>query len=322
VALMRRRSVVAALLGLAATPAFAQPTTSPRIGVLMFSPLTEAAKARFRAGLRKFGYVEGTSATVVWRSAEGRADRTAALAAELVQQRVDVIVAEFTPSVRAARGATTTIPIVMAPAGDPVATGLVASLARPGGNVTGVNNIATGLSGKRLELLREAIPRLARVGLLIHGSDPLDREFVDETRAAATAAGVALDVASVPRPADLDQVLAGMAKARVGAVVVPGNLPLPYRETAAAALRHKLPTISLFESFPDAGGLMSYGPSQADIQERAAGYVDRILRGAKPGDLPVESPTRFELVVNLATAKALGIAVPRALALRADRVIE
>jgi putative ABC transport system substrate-binding protein len=314
----------ALLLALAATTALAQaPAPSvPKIGVLMFAPLTDAAQARFRQGLRKFGYLEGGNVVVLWRSAEGRADRTTALAAELARERVDVIVAEFTPSVRAARAATTSIPIVMAPAGDPVATGLVASLARPGGNITGVTNVASGLSGKRLELLREAIPRLSRVGLLIHGADPLDREFVDETRAAAASAGIALEVASVPRSGDLDAALTRMAKARVGAVIVPGNLPVAYRETAAAALRHKLATISLFEPFPEAGGLMSYGPSMADIQERAAGYVDRILKGAKPADLPVESPTRVGLVINLSTARALGLAIPQSLALRADRVIE
>lgn len=294
----------------------------PRIGVLIFTPMTTAAQDAFREGLRSHGYVEGQNVLVEWRWAEGRMDLAQAVAAEFVRLKVSVIVAEFTPAVQAAKNATHTIPIVMAPAGDPVASGLVASLARPGGNVTGLSNIAAELSGKRFELLRELIPGVARVGLLIHGADPLDKTFVDETQTAAAKAGIQLHVASVPRPEDLDAALSGMISEQVGAVIVQGNLPVPLREIAQSALRHRLPSMSLLSQFPEAGGLMSYGASLIDIRRRAATYVDKILKGAKPADLPVESPTTFELVINRTTARFLGLAVPASVLLRADRVIE
>lgn len=294
----------------------------PRIGVLIFTPMTTAAQDAFREGLRSHGYVEGQNVLVEWRWAEGRMDLAQAVAAEFVRLKVSVIVAEFTPAVQAAKNATHTIPIVMAPAGDPVASGLVASLARPGGNVTGLSNIAAELSGKRFELLRELIPGVARVGLLIHGADPLDKTFVDETQTAAAKAGIQLHVASVPRPEDLDAALSGMIREQVGAVIVQGNLPVPLREIAQSALRHRLPSMSLLSQFPEAGGLMSYGASLIDIRRRAATYVDKILKGAKPADLPVESPTTFELVINRTTARFLGLAVPASVLLRADRVIE
>jgi putative ABC transport system substrate-binding protein len=210
----------------------------------------------------------------------------------------------------------------MASAGDPVATGLVASLSRPGGNVTGFTNLASELSGKRLELLREIIPGLKRVGLLMHGADPLDRAFEAETRTAATKAGVELDIRKVPRPEELEPALSVMTKERVGAVIVLGNLPVPVQETARLAVQHRLPTISLLNQFAEAGGLMSYGASVSDIRRRAASLVDRILKGAKPADLPVEQPTKFELVVNRKTARALGITIPPSVLLQADRVIE
>jgi ABC-type uncharacterized transport system substrate-binding protein len=210
----------------------------------------------------------------------------------------------------------------MASAGDPVATGLVASLSHPGGNVTGFTNLASELSGKRLELLREIIPGLKRVGLLLHGADPLDRAFEAETRTAATKAGVELDIRKVPRPEELEPALSVMTKERVGAVIVLGNLPVPVQETARLAVQHRLPTISLLNQFAEAGGLMSYGASVSDIRRRAASLVDRILKGAKPADLPVEQPTKFELVVNRKTARALGITIPPSVLLQADRVIE
>jgi putative tryptophan/tyrosine transport system substrate-binding protein len=294
----------------------------PRIGVLMFTPMTKAFQEGFRQGLREHGYVEGQSIVVEWRSAEGRTDRANALAAELVRLKVDVIVAEFTPAVQAAKSATQTIPIVMAPAGDPVATGLVASLARPGGNITGFSNIAAELSGKRLELLRELVPGLARVGLLIHGADPLDKAFVEETQAAAAKARIRLHIVSVARPEDLDAAFSAMTKERVGAVIVPGNLPVPAPQTARLAVRYRLPSISPLNSFAGSGGLMSYGANLTDIQRRAAGHVDRILKGARPADLPVERPTKFELVINRKTGKTLGITFPASMLLRVDQVIE
>jgi putative ABC transport system substrate-binding protein len=321
-----RRWFIVALTGwlLVVSPAAAQQPAGqpPRIGVLVFTPMASVVQEGFRNGLREHGYVEGRNILVEWRSAEGRIDRAKALAAELVQLKVSVIVAEFTPAVQAAKNATQTIPIVMASAGDPVATGLVASLARPGGNVTGISNIAAELSGKRFDLLREVLPGLTRVGLLIQGADPLDKSFVDGTRAAASSAGIQLEVATVSRREALDAALSRMAKLHVGAVLVPANIPVSGHEIAEAALRHRLPSISLVSQFPEAGGLMSYGASLIDIRRRAIAYVDKILKGAKPADLPVERPTIFELVMNLKTARALGLAVPPSLLLRADRVIE
>jgi putative ABC transport system substrate-binding protein len=301
----------------------AQPSRDmPRIGVLVFTPMAPAVQDGFRQGLRDHGYVEGRNIVVEWRSAEGRTDRAKAMAAELVRLKVNVIVAEFTPAVQAAKDATSTIPIVMAPAGDPVAMGLVASLARPGGNVTGLSNVAAELSGKRFELLRDFLPGVARVGLLINGTDPLDKAFVDATRAAASSAGIQLHVAAVPRAEDLEAALSGMTEAGARAVIVPGNLPIPAGLIAQSIQRHRLPSISLLSQFPEAGGLMSYGASPNDIRRRAVAYVDRVLKGASPADLPVERPTTFELVINRKTATALGLSLPPSLVLRADRVIE
>lgn len=294
----------------------------PRIGVLVFTPMAKSVQDGFRQGFREHGYVEGQNVLIEWRSAEGRTDRADAMAAELVRLKVNVIVAEFTPAVQAAKKATQTIPIVMASAGDPVATGLVASLARPGGNVTGLSNIAAELSGKRFELLRELLPGITRVGLLVHGADPLDKSFVQGTQAAASSAGIELHVATVPRREDLEPALSGLTKAGVGAVIVPANLPVPAQQIAESAQRHRLPSISLVSHFPESGGLMSYGASLIDIRRRSVTYVDRILKGAKPGDLPVERPTTFELVINRKTAQALGMSVPPSMIVRADRVID
>lgn len=285
----------------------------PRIGVLMFTPGTKAFQEAFRQGLREHGYVEGQNIAVEWRSAEGSIARANALAAELVRLKVGLIVAELTPAVQAAKQATHAIPIVMAPAGEPVATGLVASLAHPGGNITGFSNIAAELSGKRLELLREIVPDLARVGMLIHGADPLDKLFVEQTQAAAARNSIHLQIARVPRPEDLDTAFSAMTKERVGAVIVMGNLPVASQQIAQLAVRYRLPTISPLQEFANSGGLMSYGANLPDIQRRAVGHVDRILKGANPSDLPVERPTKFELVLNRKTANILGIKLPRSI---------
>jgi putative ABC transport system substrate-binding protein len=322
----RRRFLLTSLAGALAAPLVleAQRTAGPlpRIGVLLFLPMTRAAQDDFRRGFHEHGYVEGRNLLVEWRSAEGSTDRAGALALEIVQRKVSVIVAEFTPAIRAAKNATPTIPIVMASAGDPVATGLVASLARPSGNVTGFTNAAAELSGKRLELLREVVPGLKNVGLLIHGGDPLDGAFVDETRSAAARTGIDVHVRSVPRPEDLDGVLSAMREHQNGAVIVLANLPVPARQVAQSALRYRLASISVLNDFVEEGGLMSYGASVGDIRRRAVGYVDKILKGAKPAELPVERPTKFELVINLKTAKALGLTIPPSLLARADQVLE
>ncbi|MCW5637559.1 MAG: ABC transporter substrate-binding protein [Rubrivivax sp.] len=318
---MRRRPVLAAGAAAVCCASFAQGSREPRIGVITWMPQPMVFRKEFLEGMREFGWEEGRNLRIDWRAADARAERVDALVAELIELNVDVIVAEFTPVAMAARKATATIPIVMAPAGDPVSTGLVASLARPGGNVTGLSNIAAELAGKRLELLQQAVPGLTRVGLLVYGRDPLDRSFVDSTREAAAAAGLRLHLAEVPTAADLDRAFASLRGAGVAAAVVPGNLPAEPARAAELALRQRLPTIGVISNWPLHGGLMAYAPNLADLQRRAAGYVDRLLRGAKPQDLPVEQPTRFELVLNGRTARALGMNLPQSLLLRADKVI-
>ena len=322
----RRRFLLAVGLSFFAAPvaAGAQQARSslPRIGVLIFTPITPASQDAFREGLKEHGYVEGQNIVVDWRSAAGSPERADAAAAELIGLKVNVIVAEFTPAIQAAKKASQTIPIVMASAGDPVGARLVASLARPGGNITGFSNMAAELSGKRFELLRELVPGLTHVGLLIHGGDQLDKTFVEQTQAAAINTGIQLTVARVPQPESLDAAFGALTKARVGAVLVQANLPVPMARTAQAAQRHRLPSMSLVSQYPEAGGLVSYGANRADILRRTVGYVDRILKGAKPADMPVERPTKFELVINLKTATELGLAIPPSLRLQADRAIE
>jgi len=292
----------------------------PRVGVLTFTEMTPALQEAFRHGLRDHGYVEGQNILVEWRAAEGQPNRARALALELVQLKVDIIVANLTPAVQAAKDATSTIPIVMASAGDPVGTGFVASLARPGGNITGMTGISAELSGKRIELLRELIPGLTRVGLMVNASNPFAKSLVGETQVAAKKAGIQLNVVDVRRPQDVDAAFSGLTKQHVGAVIVDGALTA--WQAAELAARHRLPSVSNQRQFVESGGLMFHGARFADVHRRAASYVDRILKGAKPGDLPVEQPTRFELVINLRTAKALGLTVAPSLLLRADQVIE
>jgi putative ABC transport system substrate-binding protein len=317
-----RWAAVVLLLLVAALVAEAQPQVGKvsRIGVLTFTEMTAALQEAFRQGLRDHGYVEGQNVLVEWRAAEGRPDRAKALAMELVQLKVDVIVANLTPAVQAAKDATSTIPIVMASAGDPVGTGFVASLARPGGNITGLTGISAELSGKRIELLRELIPGLARVGLLVNASNPFAKPFVAETQAAARRAGVQLHVEDVRGPQQIGAAFSALTKRRVGGVIVDGALTA--WQAAELAVQHRLPAVSNQRQFVDSGGLMSHGARFADVHRRAASYVDKILKGARPGDLPVERPTQFELVINLRTAKALGLTIAPSLLLRADQVIE
>ena len=318
---MNRRRLVLALA--AALPsAHAQLTgRTARIGVITWAPQSDSFQVALRQGLRELGWEEGKNIQIEWRAANARSEQVDRLAAELVGLGVEVIVAEFTPAVLAARRATDSIPIVMAPAGDPVSSGLVVSLARPGGNVTGLSNVAPELAGKRLELLLEAVPALSKVGLLVFGRDPLDKSFIESTRGAATAIGMTLQVVEVPTAADIDQAFATLLAQGVTGAIVPGNLPSTPARTAAAAIHNRLPTIGVVGDYPVQGGLMAYAPNLPELRRRSAAYVDRILRGAKPQDLPVEQPQRFELVINSATAQALGMRVSRALLLRADRVI-
>ena len=319
-----RLAAVVLLLLVAAlvTEAQQQAGKVPRIGVLTFTQMTAALQEAFRQGLLDHGYVEGQNIVVEWRAAEGRPDRAKALAVELARLNVDVIVANLTPAVQAAKDATSTIPIVMASAGDPVGTGFVASLARPGGNITGMTGISAELSGKRLELLRELIPGLTRVGLLINATNPFAKTLVDETQVAAKRTGVRLYVVDVRRPQEIDAAFLAMTKQRAGAVIVDGALTAPAWQAAELAVRHRLPSVSNQRQFVDSGGLMFHGAQFADVYRRAASYVDKILKGAKPGTLAVEQPTRFELAINLRTSKALGLTVAPSLLLRADQVIE
>jgi putative tryptophan/tyrosine transport system substrate-binding protein len=319
----RRRFLLMSLAGALASPLTAaaqQKGKVPRIGVLAFTEISGALQEGFREGLREHGYTEGANIVVEWRAAEGRRERATALAAELVQLNVDVIVANLTPAVLAAKNATRTIPIVMASAGDPVGTGFVASLARPGGNITGMTGISAQLAGKRLELLRELAPGLTRVGLLMNGANPFAKPLVEETQVAAKKTGVHLHVADVRRAQDVEAAFAAMTKHRVGAVIVDGALTA--WQAADRAAQHRLPSVSNQRQFVDSGGLMFHGAQLGETLRRAASYVDKILKGAKPADLPVEQPTKFEFIINLKTAKALGLTIPPSLLLRADQLIE
>lgn len=278
----------------------------------------------FRQGLADLGYVEGKTIVIEWRLAEADESRLAPLARELVAQKVDVIVAAGTSSILAAKQATTTIPIVMANPGDPVATGIVRSLARPGGNVTGVTNLSPEMAGKRLELLKEAIPRLTSA-VVFRNPDKAEQtlEF-QELQRASQVLGVRLHVVDVRAAGDFRRVEAGSLRGRAEALVGLGDsFTFAHRgELIEAAEKSDLPAIYGSREFVDAGGLMSYGPNLPDLFRRSASYVDKILKGTKPGDLPIEQPSRFELVVNRRAELLLGLSLPRAFLLRADDIIE
>lgn len=318
------RSALLFLLALlaAASGAHGQERGRPLIGFLTSTEVTPGVRAAFVAGLREHGYAEGKSIEVLWRSAEGKDDSARRLAQELVGRKVRVLVTVLTPAARAAKEATRDIPVVMAFAGDPVATGLVSSLARPGGNITGISGNSAETSGKRVELLLEAIPGLKSIGLLILGSDPFAKPFVAEMEPAVRKLGVQMRVADVRTPEQIDAVMGDLKKRGVQAVIVQGALTGPSWRAAEHALRHKMPSLSPQGRFAEDGGMMSHGANLPAAVRRSAFYVDRILRGAKAGDMPIEQPTRFELVINARTARALGIALPPALLTRADRVIE
>jgi putative ABC transport system substrate-binding protein len=298
----------------------------PRVGVLLLASLAARPQQweAFRQGLREHGYVEGQSILIDFRSAEGKLERLAELAAELVQAKADVIVASGTESTQAAQKATATIPIVMSNTGDPVGAGIVANLARPGGNVTGLSLLATELSAKRLGLLKEALPRLARVAVLWNPNNASVTLKFKETETAARVLGLQLQSLQVQRPADLEGAFQAAAHARADALVTADDQLLSAQrvQIVSLAMRYRLPVASEFREFAAAGGLMSYGPSLTDLARRAATYVDKILKGAKPGDLPVEQPTKFELLIKLKTAKALGLTIPQTLLQRADQMIE
>lgn len=320
---MNRREAVFGLVGMGASVfssgPLAQRSGMRTIGVLGTVNL-EPSLGFVRERLRELGYVEGRNLQVVIRTAPEKQEAIAAAAAELVALAPEVIVTFLTPATRAAKKATATIPIVMASSGDPVATGLVASLARPGGNVTGVASTTSEVSGKMLELLREIRPALRSVGILANAGDPFTATFVKGIESAGGSLGVSIHAAMVRVPADYDAAYAGWRAARIDAVIFQPSLPRG--QAISLALAHRLIAISPNRQFVEAGGLLSYAANTQERCRAAAAYVDRILKGAKPADLPIEQPSRFELVVNLATAKALGITIPRSLLLRADDVIQ
>lgn len=322
-----RLSSLAVILSLILAPLVAgaqQPAKVPRIGVLLSgSPATSKFLVdTFVQALRDLGYVEGQSVILEHRWAEGKVDRMPDLAAELVHLKVDVLVVGGTPATRAARQATGTIPIVVWGAADLVRSGLVASLARPGGNVTGFVDLSPELGGKRLELLRDMIPRLTRVAIL--WSPPDSPSQLPEIEAAARAVGVQLQLVEVRAPDQFQRAYATISRERANALVIvqSGFMRFHRRQLLDLAIRSRLPMVCEASEWAPDGCLVAYGPDRADAIRRAAGLVDRILKGANPGDLPIEQPRKFHLVINLKTAKALGLTIPQSVLLRADHVIE
>jgi putative ABC transport system substrate-binding protein len=317
---------VALALALASAPppsAARQPREIPRIGMLYAAALRGSAlDLAFRQGLREAGWRDGENATIDFRSAGGRYERLPELAAELVRLKPHVIFAPAEPAVRAVSKATSTIPIVMAAVDfDPIERGFIASIAKPGGNITGLFLRQIELSGKRLELVRETVPGTSRIAVLF---DSAGRFQLRETENVARSSGVRLHALQVSTPSDIDRAVRTAARERAGALIVLAS-PLTYVEReriATLAMKHRLPTISPFSELTDAGGLMSYGASLAEVFRQAARHADRILKGARPATLPVEQPTRFEMAVNLKTAKALGLTIPQTVLILADKVIQ
>jgi putative ABC transport system substrate-binding protein len=305
----------------------AQPAAKhARIGVLSVSSPSDVARwhLAFRQGLANLGWVEGTNISIEYRYAEGRIECLPDLAADLVRLRLDAIVTGLNTDAQAAQKATRTIPIVMASPADPVGTGLVASLARPGGNITGLTSISPELAGKRLELLKEVVPKLSKVAVLWNPQGRISTLSWNEIQRPARELSVELHSLEVQSPHDLDKAVVHAARVRAGALVV---MPDPVfvtnlKRIADLAAKSRLPSIYNLSEFVAAGGLASYGPDQSDLFRRAAVFVDRILKGAKPADLPIEQPTKFELVINLKTAKALGLTIPPSVLARADEVIQ
>jgi putative ABC transport system substrate-binding protein len=303
-----------------------QPKKVPRIGFLsgvspsVISPRIEA----FRQGLRELGYVEGKNIVIEWRFAEGKSDRFPALAAELVRLKVDVIVSAGPPLTRSAKQATSTIPIVMGFDDDPVGSGFAASLARPGGNITGLSTLSPEISGKQLELLREVVPKLSRVAVLGNATQPGSPQALREINLAADGFGVQLQYLEVQGPKDIETAFRAANKDRADAVLVLAGpvLASQRKQVADLAAKNRLPTIYNRPEFVEEGGLVFYGVSYTDLYRRAATYVDKILKGTKPADLPIEQPRKFELWFNLKTAKQIGLTIPPNVLARADKVIK
>jgi putative ABC transport system substrate-binding protein len=296
----------------------------PRIGYLSTGSRSSAVVEAFQQGLRDLGYIEGQNITIEYRSTEGMAERLPNLAAELVQMKVDILVVSGSPSTLAAKNATKTIPIVMTNVTDPVGIRLVASLAHPGGNVTGLSNVGSDLGGKQLELLKEAFPKVSRVAVIWDSAAPGNVLWLGEMKVAAQALRITLQPVDVHRPDDIERAFSAIKKEHASALSALRNGVINnYRPRIVDfAAKSRLPAMYPDSELVEVGGLMSYGPNFADLYRRAATYVDKILKGAKPADLPVEQPTKFEFVINLKTANALGLTIPQSVLYRADRVIK
>jgi putative ABC transport system substrate-binding protein len=325
---MKRRDFILGIGAATAWPLAAhtqQAGKLPTVGFL--GPLTQSAQSEwtfaFVQRMREHGWVDGRTVAIEFRWGEGRSERLAEIAAEFVRLKVDVICTGGTAAVIAVKQATSIIPIVFGTAGDPVGTGLVASLARPGGNVTGLSNQSADLAGKRLELLREVVPTLRRLAVMANISSPIGVLEIGEVRAAAKAFGLEVTSLEIRRPEDIAPAISALEGRADALLVVTDPLVNTNRvQINTLAMSARLPTMHAVRDYAEAGGLMSYGPDFADLFRRAGDYVDKILRGAKPADIPVEQPTKFDLIINLTTAKALGLEIPPTLLGRADEVIE
>src|SRR5262245_61997811 len=321
-----RFALCALLPALCASAEAQQPAKIPRIGYVASSSITLPTNNLngLRQGLSELGYVEGKTIVIEYRYTEGRLDRLPDLVAELVRLKVEVIVTGGGTSTRAAKDATATIPIVMTQGDDPIGSGFVASLARPGGNVTGLSAMSTDLIGKRLELLKEIVPKLSRVAVFVAQVQQTNAALMKEMELSAQALGLQLLMLGVQAPKDIETAFQGASNGRAGAVLAETAAALLSQRTQVAdlAVKTRLPVIYSREEFVEGGGLMVYAPNFTDLARRAATYVDKILKGAKPADLPVEQPTKFELVINLKAAKQIGLTIPPNVLVRADRVIK
>jgi putative tryptophan/tyrosine transport system substrate-binding protein len=322
---LSRLLVVLAVFALSSFAEAQQPGKIPWIGYL--AGTGSGPSPAFIQGLKDLGYIEGKNIGFVYRTAEGESGRYADLAAELVRLKVDIIVADSTGMILAAKKATNTIPVVMTGRfTDPVGVGLVASLARPGGNITGLTNISGELGGKQLELLKEILPKLNRVAILRASSGTgVDDVFIKEAEVPARALGVKLVIVKIQGPDDFDDAFRSMTKERANGLVIrllPNTYSVPFKRVANLTMKNRLPSISQQSTWTDAGGLISYGADPNIMYRRAATYVDKILKGAKPADLPIEAPTKFELRINLKTSKEIGLTIPQSVLYRADRVIK
>jgi ABC-type uncharacterized transport system substrate-binding protein len=323
-AAVKRRQFITLIGGAAVgwpLAARAQQPKVPTVGVLVVAASgSEQFWRLFREGMRELGYIEGQNIRFEFRSDEGKISRLPELAAELVRLKVDIIVTWFTPAARAAKQATREIPVVIALAGNPVENGLVESLARPGGNVTGMSIVGAELAGKSVELIRELLPSARRVAALANAPDPFSGPFLEQIRLGGQATGVTIDAVMIRSAEEIEAAFPAMEQKRPDAIIVQASLPA--KRVAELALRYRIPTVGIIRAFVEEGGLMTYSAAEADMYRHAALYVDKILKGAKPADLPVEQPTKFELIINLNTAKALGLTVPPTLLDRANEVIE